>query len=171
MTLGPTAATPNPTVTVGSNGTVSIDIPGMYTDNYSAVDNSSVAVTSGPSSGSTSINSSTGVITYTQSKVVASNFFDKLLAVAFPPVSAASNTDSFNYRVCSQASSSLCSTGTVTVGLAAATNSVGSVGVPKTGLPSQSAAMYVILTLSGAVTSGFLVREILRQHAKKASSK
>lgn len=114
LTILPSSSTPNPSITV-SNGVANLDIASMYTDVYEGIDKATVAVTSTPTSGTTSVNSTTGVITYTQDEVAASGgFWSNVSAIFFPKVSAAS-TDSFTYRICSESSSSLCSTGTVSV--------------------------------------------------------
>lgn len=117
LTRTPSTSNANPTVgVVGSTAT--IDVPNLYTDYYGGLNNASVTVTTAPSHGSTSVNTTTGLITYTQTTVsLRGSFLSRLSSIFFPKVSAVSQ-DSFTYRICSSASSSLCSTGTVGVVLA-----------------------------------------------------
>ena len=125
LTVSPTTSNANPTITVSGN-TATVNIPSLYTDPYGSVDNSSITVTTAPTKGTTSINSTTGVITYTQTTTAMHrSFWSNVGSLFFPRVSAVS-TDSFTYRVCSGASSSLCSTGTVGVVLAASLADTGS---------------------------------------------
>lgn len=123
LTHLPSSTTPNPSISV-SGGKATVNIASLYTDTYEGIDKATVTVTSTPASGTTSVDAATGIITYTP-KAVASASGWSTLARAFFPTADAAGTDSFNYKVCSLSSSSLCSTGTVTVSL---------VGAPKTGL-------------------------------------
>lgn len=131
LTLGPTASNANPTITV-TGGTATIDIPALYSEPYGqGVNAASVVATSTPSYGSVAVNGS-GVITYTQTQQVTSrSVWSRFSSIFFPKVSAAA-VDSFSYQVCSQASASLCSTGTVTVNVLGA-----SIAAPKTGYGSS----------------------------------
>ncbi len=113
LTILPSSTTPNPSITV-SAGKASLDVPSMYTDAYEGVDNATVTVTSAPTLGTTSVNSTSGVITYTQKDVASRTVLSNISSIFFPRVSAAA-TDNFSYRICSKSSSSLCSTGTVSV--------------------------------------------------------
>lgn len=140
LTRAPSTTTPNPTISL-SNGKATINIASMYTDTYEGISTATVAATSTPASGTTSVDASTGVITYSYTTTAAgSSFWSNLGSLFFPKVSAAAATDSFGYRVCSLANSSLCSTGTVTVTL---------LGVPATGAGQQSAPHYLAWLLAG----------------------
>lgn len=123
LTLGPAASTSNPSFSL-VNGKGTLDIASLYTDPYGdGINKSSITITSAPTQGTTNVNTTTGVITYTQNDVaVKGSFFDGLASLFFPKVSAAT-TDSFGYRVCSTTNSALCSTGTASVlGLSTLTN-------------------------------------------------
>lgn len=114
LTLPPTKSTSSPSITL-INGSGTLNVADLYTDHYNqGVNNASLTITSGPSSGSANINSSTGVVTYTQTTVSSRSFWSNFSSIFFPKVSAAA-TDSFSYRICSNASDSLCSTSTVSV--------------------------------------------------------
>lgn len=113
LTHLPSSTTPNPSISV-SAGKASLDVASLYTDAYEGIDKSTLTVTSAPTLGTTSVNSTSGVITYTQKDVASHTFWSNISSIFFPRVSAAA-TDNFSYRICSKASSSLCSTGTVSV--------------------------------------------------------
>lgn len=144
LTLKPVASNANPTISV-SGGTANIDIPALYTEPYGlGVNAASVTVTSTPTYGSTTVNGS-GVVTYTQTKQVSSrSVWSRFSSLFFAKVSAAP-TDSFTYQVCSQASASLCSTGTVTVNVLGA-----SITAPNTGYGSQGSTLVGPLVLGAA---------------------
>lgn len=154
LTLAPTTSDANPTITV-SDGTASVNIPSLYSDPYGGgIDAGTVSVTSSPSYGTTSVNSSTGVITYTQSGVAsASSLWSKLADLVFPKTYAAASTDSFGYRVCSSTSGSLCSTGTVTVNLASGTATASSASAPNTGYGQPAGAQVAAVLAIGAIVS------------------
>ncbi len=114
LTRTPSISTSSLSITL-NNGSGTLNVADLYTDHYNqGVNNASLTITSGPSSGSADINSSTGVVTYTQTTVSSRSFWSNFSSMFFPKVSAAA-TDSFSYRICSNASDSLCSTGTVSV--------------------------------------------------------
>lgn len=114
LTRTPSKSTSSLSITL-NNGSGTLNVADLYTDHYNqGVNNASLTITSGPSSGSADINSSTGVVTYTQTTVSSRSFWSNFSSMFFPKVSAAA-TDSFSYRICSNASDSLCSTGTVSV--------------------------------------------------------
>lgn len=146
LTLSPTTNNSHPTISV-SGGTASIDIPAMYSDPYGVgVATSSVAVTSTPAYGTTAVSAS-GVITYTQTKLTSGSFWSHFSSLFFPKVSAAGLTDNFTYRVCSQASASLCSSGTVTVNLLGA-----NVTAPDTGYGSSDPNITGPLMIAGILS-------------------
>lgn len=156
LTHLPSSTTPNPTVST-AGGKATVNVPSMYTDTYEGIDKATVAVTSTPTSGTTSVDTTTGIITYTAKTIAAhSSFWSNLSSVFFPKASAAA-TDSFTYRVCSLASSSLCSTGTVTVNL---------LGVPDTGAGQPGSTSYHAWGLAAlSVTSiGLGIRKLRHKH-------
>jgi hypothetical protein len=156
LTIAPSSSTPNRTIAV-VGGKATIDIPQMYTDTYGGIDNATVAVTSTPTSGTTEVNATTGLITYTpRTTAMRSSFWSNLSSVFFPKVSAAA-TDSFTYRVCSVASSSLCSTGTVTVNLLSGPNT-------GAGQPDNTSGIAMALTAFSLVAIGFGIHKVRRQH-------
>lgn len=118
LTIKPSSSTPNVTTGV-VGGKATVNVSSLYTDSYGGIDNATVAVTSTPTSGTTSVDTTTGVITYTPQTVSRASFWSNLGSIFFPKVNAAP-TDSFTYQVCSVASSSLCSSGTITVSLLSA---------------------------------------------------
>lgn len=161
LTLPPTTNTAHPTISV-SSGTASINVPAMYSDPYGVgVDASSVTITAQPTQGSVAVNAS-GVITYTQTKVASASFWSRLSSVFFPRVSAAATTDEFTYRICSQASSSLCSTGMVVVNLSSP-----NVAAPSTGSGTNERPVMGSLIIGGLSTSFlslFLIKRKKSQH-------
>lgn len=140
LTLGPASSNPNPTISL-NNLKATVDIPSLFTDPYgTGVSKSSVSITSAPKYGSSSVDPSTGIATYSYNKAVShSNLLSGLANLFFAKTFAAS-TDSFSYRICSQTSSSLCSTGTVTVSL---------LGVPDTGYTSDKNPLPSVLLITG----------------------
>lgn len=155
LTKTPSSTTPNPTVSL-SNGKAMIDVASMYTDTYEGIDKATVAATSVPASGTTVVDTTTGVITYTPKTTAVQSSFWKSLASAFFPKVSAATTDSFTYRVCSIASSSLCSTGTITVNL---------LGAPSTGAGMPSSTNPLAWALAALSLSGIgLGIHRLRKH-------
>ncbi len=161
LTLGPASTNANPTVQL-TNKTATVNVPSMYSDPYGAgIDSTTVSVTSSPASGITSVNAATGVITYSYTATaVRHSPLNTISNILFPKVSAAT-TDSFNYRVCSQTSSSLCSSGTVTVSL---------VGISSSGYGSSGSNLVQSLLVGGLIIStmgvGLLIKN--RRINKKA---
>lgn len=154
LTEEPSSTEPNPTIAANNNGVAIIDIPSLYTDSYDGIDGSSVSVTSSPSAGSTSSDNN-GVITYNQEGIAASSFWSNLASLFSPSVSAQSSTDSFDYQVCSQSSSSLCSNGTVTVNLASsASANSSSESLADTG---QNSTLLAIFSLAIVASSTLLL--------------
>ena len=140
LTTAPSSDTPNPDIAAGSDGTATVDIPSLYSDAYDGIDESSVTVTSTPSSGTTSVDEN-GVITYRQDGFAKTKSASKVLAALFPvgAAHAQGGSDSFTYKVCSLSNASLCATGTVTVTLASATSGA---GLADTG---QSTALFSLI--------------------------
>ncbi|MDQ5972058.1 MAG: TolB protein [Patescibacteria group bacterium] len=159
LTLGPTSSNTNPTVQL-VNKVATIDVPAMFSDPYGAgIDNSTVTVTSTPSSGTTAVNLTTGVITYNYTAVsVSRNWLSTIGNIFFPKVSAAT-TDSFNYQVCSQSSASLCSSGTVTVSL---------IGVSSSGYGSSGSLLAPVF-LTGGLILTFVGGSLLVKNRKVGS--
>lgn len=155
LTIKPSSSTPNPTISV-SGGKATVNIAAMYTDAYEGIDKATVAVTSTPSAGTTSVDTTTGVVTYTPKTTTASrSLLNTVASVFFPKVSAA-GTDSFTYQVCSQANSSFCSTGTVTVNL---------LGVPNTGAAPTATTNYLAWAVTSISVAGLLLAiRKLRRH-------
>jgi Tol biopolymer transport system component len=143
LTIAPNSETPNPTIKVDTNGKTTINIPSLYSDAYDGIDTASVAITSAPSNGTTTVDES-GVVTYTQDGFAKTNIASKVFASLFPVgvAHAQSSTDSFSYRVCSLTSASLCSTGTVTVNLTSAPSSA---SLADTG---QSVSLFTLIATS-----------------------
>ncbi len=158
LTTAPTKTTSNPSITL-SNGSGSLNIADLYTDHYGqGVNTESLTIVSGPSSGTTRVNTSTGAIEYTQTTVSSRSFWSTFSSIFFPKVSAAA-TDSFTYRICSNASNELCSTGSVSV-LGLSTSSTLSETGNSTKLPSNVAQITLI-----ALASIFLLAYVRkRQH-------
>ena len=161
LTRGPSSATPNPTVSL-SGGKAIVDIAALYADPYGeGVNNATLTVTSTPASGTTSVDTTTGVITYTPRTTASRSLLDDIAAVFTPRVSAAAASDSFTYRICSTANAALCSTGTVNVNLLGAPNTGG--GVP----PSPLATILAYGLLSTGLTAvGFGIRALLKRHMR-----
>lgn len=143
LTLRPSSSTPNPSISL-SGGKAVVNIASLYTDTYEGIDTTTVAVTSTPASGTTSVDGSTGIVTYTPRSTAAGSFWNSLARAVLPATYAAA-TDSFTYRVCSQASSSLCSTGTVSVSLLGAPRT----GAGRPGLPSVAIWMLGLVSIAG----------------------
>lgn len=153
LTLGPTSDNANPTIQL-NNKMATIDVPSLFSDPYAAgIDNSTVTVTSSPKNGTTSVNSTTGVITYNYTGQSISHGWSKTIGNVFFPRVLAATTDSFSYRVCSQSSSSLCSSGTVMVSL---------VGISASGYSSSDSTLAQSLLIGGLVISIIGVGLLLR---------
>ena len=150
LTIPPTA-TNDPNVTTAFNTPVTINVLANDTaDPYGPLNPASVTVVSAPANGTTSVNSTTGAITYT-------------------PNTGFAGTDSFTYRVCSSASATLCDTAIVTI-----TVSAGPVipGLPKTGGEVSSSQNW--LTLAAATATGlslFSVRQFTKSAVNKLGTK
>lgn len=116
LTIAPSSTTPNKSLSL-TDGKASINIPSLFTDAYDGIDPATVAITSAPKAGTTSINATTGVITYTANPITAQASGLQRLAQALFPAALAAATDSYTYRVCSLSNSTLCSAGTMTISL------------------------------------------------------
>lgn len=133
LTIPPNAVNDS-NVTTAFNTATTIDVLANDTpDPYGPLNPASVTVTSAPANGTTSVNSTTGAITYT-------------------PNATFVGTDTFTYRVCSNESSSLCDVAsvTVTIGASAATPTA-----PDTGVGSQSMIGSVGVGIAGLMLAAF----------------
>jgi hypothetical protein len=144
LTHRPSSSTPSPTVSL-TGGKATVNIAAMYTDTYEGIDKATVAVTAAPTAGTTTVDAATGIITYSAKTASAHpSWWSKLSGAFFPAAYAGGPAiDTFTYRVCSLASSSLCSTGTVTVNM---------LGAPGTGAgrPMGTGALAWLLTALAA---------------------
>ena len=152
LTRAPQSTTPNPTIGI-SGGKASINIASLYTDTYEGMDASSVSVTAQPTLGAVSIDSASGIVTYTPRATAQSSTL-RSLANIFVPSAHAAPTENFTYRVCSLASGSLCATGTVTVNLIAA---------PLTGLGSTPSSPLIGWLMGGLSILAILAGSALLQ--------
>lgn len=96
LTIPPTSNQPNPSIPY-AGAPITYNVVQNTTDAYGGVAPGSVTIIEQPTQGTVSVDPATGIITYT------------------PNASTTSSTDHFTYRVCSGASSQLCTTNTITI--------------------------------------------------------
>lgn len=126
LTEEPSSETPNPEVISTDGEAVSVDIPALYSDVYDGVDPASVGVTGASGGGEYSVDSESGVITFTPDTSVSTHgtsILSRFSSFFFPSVNAANSQETIDYQVCSQSSALLCSSGTITINLTSSSSS------------------------------------------------
>ena len=145
----------DPNATTAFNTATTIDVLANDTpDPYGPLNPASVTVTSAPANGTTSVNSTTGAITYT-------------------PNATFVGTDTFTYQVCSSESSSLCDVAGVTITVGAGPGVAASLTptAPNTGTGQTPIVPSILLLTAGIVISLTGVRVYMRPRGYKISSR
>ncbi len=120
-------------ITTTASQAVVIDVLANDTDTYGSVNPASVTITAASANGTTSINTTTGAITYTPNAGFIGN-------------------DAFTYQVCSSTNPTLCDTATVSLTVIATLP-----GLPKTGSASVSLPTLLIIGGVGLTVGGLWV--------------
>lgn len=130
LTIPPTSNQPNPSLPY-TGSPLTYDVPANTTDAYGGVAPSSVTITEQPTQGTVTIDSVTGIITYTSN------------------ANATAATDYFTYRVCSGASDQLCAINTITITGIPVGGSDGGGELAPTGMNT-----YALIAITGGVLIG-----------------